>query len=110
MTKQLVDVDEMTGIRTFHDYDEITDTTIIHTDQPGIEGILARNKALQNEGTSHYKHDKEFWHAAHVPDSIILKWKVEENIDFYNRDHWDAVKRKLNSSEYAYLRTGLFRI
>lgn len=110
MTKRLVDVDDFTGVRTWHDYDDLTDTTTIHHDQIGVDEMLARNKALQKEGAAHFKHDKEFWHAAHVPNSVIMKWKVEEGIDFYNPDHWNAVKRKLNSSEYAHLRTGLFRI
>lgn len=110
MVKRLVDVNELTGVRTYHDYDEATDTTIIHTDQPNAQTILERNKALQNEGAAHYKHDKEFWHAAHVPDIVILKWKAEEGIDFYNPDHWPKVKAKLNSSEYSHLRTGLFKL
>ena len=110
MTKRLVDVDEMTGVRTWHEYDDLSDTTIIHTDQIGVDEMLARNKVLQNAGSEHFKHDKEFWHAAHVPNSVIHKWFVEEGIDFYNPDHWNAVKRKLNSSEYAFLRTGLFNL
>ena len=35
----------------------------------------------------------------------LLKWLTEDGIDIYNRDHWKAVKKKLNSNEYRYLKT-----
>lgn len=110
MTKQFLDFDPMSGLRSFHEYDEASDTTIISYDQPNEGAILDRNKALANEGAAHYKNDKEFWHAAHVPNIVISKWLTEEGIDFYDKDHWPAVRQKLNSSEYAYLRTGKFVI
>ncbi len=35
----------------------------------------------------------------------VVKWLQEENLDIYNPDHAERLKRKLNSSEYMYLRT-----
>lgn len=110
MSKQLVSYDEFTGIETWHDYDAASDTTVLHSVQRGLDEFIKRNKVLQNAGPEHFKHDKEFWHAAHIPNIIIMKWLNEDGLNFYDPAHWEGIKRKLNSSEYAYLRTGLFNI
>jgi hypothetical protein len=34
-----------------------------------------------------------------------MKWLTEEGLDIHNKNHWEAIRRKLNSSEYLYLRT-----
>ena len=41
---RLMDIDPMTGVKTFHDYDESNDTTYIHTEQD-CTGIVDINKA-----------------------------------------------------------------
>ena len=71
-----------------------------------VEPILERNKALQNEG-----HRGGFWwRAASIPNVVIEKWLREDGIDVFNKDHWPAVRRRLNSSEYRWLRTGSFTL
>lgn len=52
----------------------------------------------------------EFWHVGHVPASLGMKWLVEEGIDMWRPDHWDAVKRKLMDSDYRHLVPGMARI
>ena len=51
-----------------------------------------------------------WWHAASVPNSVILKWKKELGVDIYNKDHLPAVKKLLNDRDWAYLRTGTGRV
>lgn len=108
MSRDFVDHDPLTGITTYHEYDDATDTTIISYEQANLDDHLTFNKAVQN--TDRYKADKDFWHAAHIPDIVIMKWRTEHGIDVFNKDHWPKVKAMLNSSEWRHLRTGHFRI
>jgi len=104
MTRRLLDHDPLTGISEFHIYDAVTDRTIIETVQD-VEPILERNKALQNIDDGGWSPTRALRRAATIPDIIILKWRNEEGIDVFDPNHWPAVKRKLNSNEYRWLRT-----
>ena len=106
MSKELLDTDLMTGISTYHDYDHDTDTTFITTEQD-IQSILDDNKESRNHGL-----DKkgEFWKAASVPIVVQMEWLTKYGIDMMNPDHIGGVKRLLNSSDYAYLRTNEFKL
>ncbi|MBP2311887.1 hypothetical protein [Azospirillum soli] len=66
--------------------------------------ILDRNKALQNDGDG-YSPSRELRRVASIPNVLIEKWLNEEGINLFDPDHWPAIQRKLNSSEYLYLRT-----
>ena len=96
---EILSHDPVTGITIYHDYDSLTDKTTLHTVQD-VEPILDANKEL-------YKLDNrgDIRRAARIPVVLIEKWLREEGIDVFNRDHYQAVARKLNSSEYLYLRT-----
>ena len=109
MTRRLLDFDPLTGLLEYHSYDPATDTTVIESVQ-NVAPILERNKALQVESDGGWSPSRELRRAAAIPDIIILKWRREEGIDVFNRDHWPAVRRKLNSSEYRYLRTAPGRL
>ncbi len=109
MTRRVLDFDPMTGLLEFHSYDPATDTTVIESVQD-VAPILERNKALQGHDDGGWSPSRDLRRAAAIPDIIILKWRRDEGIDVFNRDHWPAVKRKLNSSEYRYLRTAPGRI
>jgi hypothetical protein len=54
--------------------------------------------------------EKAFRHAAHIPDAVWMKWKIEEGIDIFNKDHLPAIKRKLDDPEWRHLRTSVFRL
>ena len=108
MTREFVDYDPLSGLSLYHEYDEGTDTTVLHYEQEKLAAHLEMNKARQN--TDAYKADPDFWHAAHFPDIVILKWKTEFGIDVFDRNDWPKVKAMLNSSEWRHLRTGNFRI
>jgi hypothetical protein len=104
MAKRYLDKDPFTGIDSYHDYDDDKGITYIQQVQD-VEPILERTKALSN--TSHSKDGikRNWWHAAIIPNIVIEKW-LQEGVNFYNKDHWPAVKRKLNDPEWRYLRTG----
>lgn len=104
MRRRLLDRDPVTGLAEYHHYDAATDTTVIETVQD-VAPILERNKALQNADDGGWSPTRDLRRAATIPDIIILKWRNEEGIDVFDPNHWPAVRRKLNSSEYRWLRT-----
>lgn len=71
--------------------------------------ILDANKALQNDGDG-YSPSRELRRVASIPNVVIEKWLNEEGINFFNPDHWSAIRRKLNSNEYLWLRTAPGRV
>lgn len=104
MSRRLLDHDPLTGVSEYHSFDPAADRTVIETVQD-VEPILEQNKALQNSDDAGWSPTRDLRRAARIPDIIILKWRIEEGIDVFDPDHWPAVKRKLNSSEYLWLRS-----
>ena len=104
MHRRLLDHDPVSGLTEYHSYDPATDTTVIETVQD-VAPVLERNKALQNADDGGWSPTRELRRAASIPDILVLKWRNEEGIDVFDPNHWPAVKRKLNSSEYRWLRT-----
>ena len=106
MRRRLLDYDPLSGIQTWHAYDDATDTTYIEELQD-VEPFLEANKKLQNE-TEYSAEGKrrEWWHVASIPAGVQLKW-LKEGINIHNKNHWPAVRRKLMDPEFRYLRTAL---
>ena len=106
MARRLLEHDKLLGKKVYHHYDYETDITRIETVYD-VEPILNRNKAAAKDPSYQKKGIKSgWWHAGTIPNGVIAKWLSEEGINFYDKNHWQAVKRKLNSPEYRYLRTG----
>lgn len=106
MSRQLLDFDPETGIRTYHHFDEATEKAAIETVQD-VAPILEKNKALKNDG---FDKRSDLWHAATIPAVVQLEWMTKFGVDLYNKDHFPAVKRLLNSSEYSHLRRNEFKL
>jgi hypothetical protein len=53
-----------------------------------------------------YSPSREIKHIARVPLVIAYEWLYKHGVDILNPEHKPAVRRLLDSSEYAYLRTG----
>lgn len=106
---RLLDHDPLLGITEYHRYDESTDQTIIKSVQD-VEPLLDRNKALQNEQDQGWGRTRAIRRAAEIPAIIILKWLNEYGINIYDRNHWPAVKRKLNDPDWRWLRTAPGRL
>ena len=98
--KRLLDHDPLSGLTTWHEYDETTDTTLLHYEQD-VQPILEANKAAANDNTGRMG---EMVHVASIPVSVQLKWMVEDGIDVLNPDHKKAVARKLDDPEWRYLK------
>ena len=108
MPKRLLSYDPQSGLKTYHEYNHKEKKTIIHHEQD-IEHHLERNKMLYNQD-NRQSVKKDWWYVGYIPQIIIMKWLNEDGIDLFNPDHWPAVKRKLNSNEYRYLRTSEGRV
>lgn len=108
--KRIVDYDPFTGVTTFTEYHADTDMTIVGRIQD-VEGLLERNKSLQNdEDYSRLGIKNSWWHEAGIPNIVIEKWKNEYNVDVWNKDDRKKVLQLLNSPEWKYLKTTAGRI
>ena len=100
MSKRLLDYDPVTGLKTFHTYDETEDKTFISYEED-VEGLLDRNKAMQADATGPMG---DGVHVASIPPTVQMQWMIKYGVDLMNKDHMPAVKRLLNSSEWRYLK------
>jgi hypothetical protein len=97
------------SVVTILHYDEGDDKLVCERVQD-VEPILESNKALQNDGTAGYSPSKDLRRIASIPLILVEKWLREEGINVFDRNHWPAVRNKLNSPEYSYLRTSKWRV
>lgn len=104
--KELIEHDPLTGVSTyFVDRSAEGKFSIVH--EQDVSGIIEQNKRMQAD-TDYKRHGikHDFQHVAHIPDTVVLKWR-QEGIDVFNKDHTAAIMRKLRDPEYRYLRTTL---
>jgi hypothetical protein len=105
---ELVDDGSWNGVRKWlNASDDDHGTVTVKYEGFDVPIICEANKAAQNEG---FDHGSEMWHAAKIPASVMLKWQVELGVDALDPNHWPAVKRLLNSSEWRHLRRAPFQL
>lgn len=97
--KRLLDFDPLSGLKTWHDYDESSDTTVI-TYEGDSQGVLDQCKEDANHAD---RKMGDMVHVARVPPEIQLKWFVEHGVQMWNPDHRKAVNRLLDG-DYKYLK------
>lgn len=68
--------------------------------------IVECNKASQNNGRSAWGADKDMWRVASIPNVVVIEWMNQHGVNFYDDNHWPRVVALLNSSDYAWLRSG----
>lgn len=102
MKWRLLSIDPVTRTKTFHAYDSVTKQNHIRYEYD-VEPILDLNTAELNASEAGWKGD---WHkVAEIPMGIIHKWAQEEGLNFYDKNCWPAIKKKLNSNEFRKFRT-----
>ena len=104
MSRRLIAVDELTGLKTFHEHDSLTDETrIIHIAE--ATPVLEHNKALANDMEYTKKGMKnEFVKYASIPVGVQVDWLINKGVDVYNKDHGKKVWELVNQPEYRYLK------
>lgn len=101
--KRLIDTDPVNGIQTWHEHDPVSkETRVYYVPTLDLDPTLDHCKALASDEERTKRGMKEdWWHYGFVPDSIRLKWWIEEGIPFTDAE---AYNRKLNQPEYRYLK------
>ena len=100
---ELVDDGSFNGLRKWmRSSGEDEGTVQVAYDQINLQAILDDNKRAQNSGELDRK--GEFWHAAKIPPIVEIEWLTKYGVRLDNPDHGPAIKRLLNSSEYAHLK------
>jgi hypothetical protein len=97
--RRLLDFDPLSGLKTWHDYDDATETTII-TYSGDSQGVLDQCKEDANHADRRLG---DMAHVARVPPEIQMKWFIEHGVAMWNKDHQGAVRRLLDG-EYKYLK------
>jgi hypothetical protein len=85
-------------------WDDETGSGYVQADYD-LTNILKANEVMRNDGTGGWSPTREMKRVASIPIGLLEKWKIEEGIDWQNKDHWGAIKRKLNSCDWQKLRT-----
>jgi hypothetical protein len=88
-------------------FDTETNKLVIRSYQPNMQDCLDMNVAWLNAERSSTKlHSASGWtKVASVPLWLIEKWKAEDGLDYFNRDHQPGLLARFNSNEYLKLRT-----
>ena len=110
MARRLIEYDPLSGVYTYHHYDDETRTTAIETVQD-VAPHLEVAKALANDDSYSAKGKKDcFWHVAHLPVGLITKWLHEKGVNVFQKDHWPAVRQLINDRDFSGIRTGRGRV
>lgn len=99
---ELVDDGSFNGLAKWMRATDDDDGTIqVAYDQTNLQAILDDNKRAQNEG---FDKRSEWWHAAKIPPIVEIEWLTKYGVRLNDPNHGPAIKRLLNSSEYAHLK------
>ena len=100
---RLVDFNPLTGERITFRYNHADDTFTVEHSQDCTD-IIEWNKRQQIEANHSRQRANDWVLAARVPNVVIMNWRTEHGVDFFNKDHDEKVKDLLNSPDYEYLR------
>ena len=104
MTRRILDVDPLSRMTVYWDYDAAQNkATITHSQdvEPALE--LAHALAMdENRTAKGIKGD--MWHYAKVPSTVIMEMKSKHGVDFFDKNDWPKVFYLLNT-EYSRFKT-----
>lgn len=94
----------MTGLATYHHFDEETQKSIISYSQD-VSATVDLSEAIANDGNSTKRGLKEsMLHYAHIPDIVALKMKFEDGVDPFDANNSKKVFDLINT-KYKRLKT-----
>lgn len=105
--KRFLDYDPYAGATEIFEYDHANDRAIIHR-SADVQPVIDRNKILANHTDGWTSREKNMRHAARIPIDVALIWLRRYGVQCWRKDHWPAVRRLLNDSEWRYLRVQNF--
>ena len=71
-----------------------------------VEPIIKANKVAQQQINNGYSESRDLQHVAHIPPSVILLWMEQYGVDYNTATEMEFIKKRLNDSAWANLRTG----
>jgi hypothetical protein len=100
---KLLGIDRDEGVETR--YHKTSDGLVIERVQD-VEPILEANKAQFNQHSDAPRRfgSKTMHKVATIPNVVIEQW-MKEGVNIFDRNHAEAVLRKINDPQYMYLRT-----
>jgi hypothetical protein len=107
--KRLLDHDPLTGVTRYFHYDSATKTCAIESVQD-VTAILDQNKAMATHDDKGWSKTREFRRVASIPNIIQEQWIKTYGVDPLAKGNDGLLRRLLNSSEWAYLRTAPGRL
>lgn len=107
MTTRVIDYDPLSG-----------ETVLFHDNQDGsfniehlqsrrvIDALMDGNKDMANDSDFTRRGiKKDWWKYATVPNIIIMKWRNELGVDFFDKNDRKKVFQLLNHPDYRHLKT-----
>lgn len=95
----ILDYNPFTGETVTFEYNHANDSVTIGHHQD-CSGIIDANKRARIEIDAKKQMANDWIHYASIPNILILKWKREHNVDFFNPDDWPKVMALINSRDY----------
>lgn len=106
MKRALLDYDPLTGIRSYFGWDADGNEYIIDEGSTSdTKQVFDQNKRIEGAGMG-----KDMRLAASVPAEVQQEWLTKYGVNMFDPNHKDAVRKLLNSNEYAHCRVNNFRI
>jgi len=104
-----LDTDPLTGITTYHAFDSLENKTHIKYEKSfaAIEKVLNVNKNDANDNKFKFLGEDDgdgLRHVARIDSMVIQQW-LNEGVDVFDKNDWPEVKRRLNDSQWRFLRT-----
>lgn len=96
--KKLLDVDPLTGVKTYHSFDTETGRNIIESVQD-IEPFFERSKVLADG----LNKKEEWWPIGSIPDVLVMQWSKECGHKPYTKAWQEYALKQLNSNEFSKL-------
>ena len=103
MAERLLDYDPISGMKEWFSTD-CDGNSFIRYEQ-NTSAITDANKERQADS---FDKRADVWHAATIPNVVLMEWAAKYGIQFWNPAHKEGVKRLLNSNEYRHLRVKNF--
>ena len=98
----LFDYDDMTGVKTYFDYDPIKDEAILSYEQD-VTGFLDRMNEMRNNPEISAKGIKEdWWHYCSIPP-VLEMHLMNKGLYLHKPDDMKAILKIINS-DYPYLK------
>jgi len=104
MTKRILDYDPLSRTTTYHEYDALTDTSIISEVQDIEPFLQTAHELRKDDDYTRNGIRGEMWHYGHIPNIIVQKMLIEDGVDVFNKHQTKEVMKLLNT-KYSICKT-----